>query len=571
MGKRRVTDLILAIIVSYISKLSCFDNVITYLGSDEIHQASYTKYSSWNSESTGIISFSFITSNSNGLLLHVGDSNSTAWNRNYLELRIKNGMLNFISRIKNGTTLVKWKRVWYTKEVDDLKWHDVQIRRNGINAMLSLDGERLLVQFGAANMYAIKIKGSLYFGGLPGNGQHDCQLSFRSNQFIGAIKDVGYGPLFEFQSGYERILVKERAVWGYVDHCLKNRGRMRLCQNGGICVNKFNNFSCNCLGTGYEGRNCENESNSIGFRGLDYVEWKPLPSEKSLEANEIALRFRTRELNGVLMYIGNATKYLVIELFAGKLVIGSQLDSEKLTIIASNRTLNNDDWHLVEVSRREMHVKVSLNGTNNTQSSIPGSSLKRHLQDSKIFVGGKSYVNWLPGTLSKQYFMGCLQQVFYNGGNVIKAIIKTYRTTSRRRTKHGNIVSGCPSRTTKAPFTRGPRSKRYRPTVSRLTRAKARIENKEEEAPNTRTELKRISGTSQTMLIIGIIIGIIVLVVVISATVHYFKNRYRREMALSAVYTRSPIENGTSSGTMPMYISPSSSGEKSEKLKGIVT
>ena len=52
-----------------------------------------------------------------------------------------------------------------------------------------------------------------------------------------------------------------------------------------------------------------------------------MPSEKSLEANEIALRFRTRELNGVLMYIGNATKYLVVELFAGKLVIGSQLDS----------------------------------------------------------------------------------------------------------------------------------------------------------------------------------------------------------------------------------------------------
>ena len=73
------------------------------------------------------------------------------------------------------------------------------------------------------------------------------------------------------------------------------------------------------------------------------------------------------------------------------------------------------------------------------------------------------------------------------------------------------------------------------------------------------------------MLIIGIIIGLIVLVVVISATVHYFKNRYRREMALSAVYTRSPIENGTSSGTMPMYISPSSSGEKSEKLKGIAS
>ena len=72
------------------------------------------------------------------------------------------------------------------------------------------------------------------------------------------------------------------------------------------------------------------------------------------------------------------------------------------------------------------------------------------------------------------------------------------------------------------------------------------------------------------MLIIGIIIGLIVLIVVISATVHYLKQRYRQELALSAVFTRTPTENGTSCGTMHMYISPSSSGAKSDKLKEIV-
>ena len=73
---------------------------------------------------------------------------------------------------------------------------------------------------------------------------------------MGAIRDVQYGPNFKFPSGYERILAKEGTVWGYIDHCTNN-ARRRLCHNGGTCVNTFSNYSCNCLGTGYEGKNCQ--------------------------------------------------------------------------------------------------------------------------------------------------------------------------------------------------------------------------------------------------------------------------------------------------------------------------
>jgi hypothetical protein len=30
------------------------------------------------------------------------------------------------------------------------------------------------------------------------------------------------------------------------------------CQNGGICTNMVNNYTCNCSGLFYEGVNCEN-------------------------------------------------------------------------------------------------------------------------------------------------------------------------------------------------------------------------------------------------------------------------------------------------------------------------
>ena len=173
---------LLFLFLCFLSVSDCLSNVLTYLGKSDRHMTSYTKYSSWNSEKTGVISFYFITGSPNGLLLHVGDSNSTEWTRNYLELRIKNGMLNFISRIKNGTNFVKWKRVWYPKEVDNLTWHRVQIRRNGIHARINLDDMVSSIQFGGKNMVPIKLKGALYIGGFPYRSNDHCRYFNISDQ-----------------------------------------------------------------------------------------------------------------------------------------------------------------------------------------------------------------------------------------------------------------------------------------------------------------------------------------------------------------------------------------------------
>ena len=70
-------------------------------------------------------------------------------------------------------------------------------------------------------------------------------------------------------------------------------------------------------------------STSVNFKGLDYVEWKPLLMRRSSEANEIALRFKTLEPSGVLIYIGNSTNYLVVELYQGQLLVGLRLDTGK--------------------------------------------------------------------------------------------------------------------------------------------------------------------------------------------------------------------------------------------------
>ena len=68
-------------------------------------------------------------------------------------------------------------------------------------------------------------------------------------------------------------------------------------------------------------------STSVQFKGLDFVEWRPFTWQRSPEANKIAVMFKTVEPSGVLVYIGNETKYLIIEMFKGRLMVGAQLDT----------------------------------------------------------------------------------------------------------------------------------------------------------------------------------------------------------------------------------------------------
>ncbi len=74
-------------------------------------------------------------------------------------------------------------------------------------------------------------------------------------RFVGAIKNLAYGPL-PTNPNLGKILDKQGIVYGYSDHCTDKTPRYYMCQHKGICVNKFNDYSCNCLGTGFEGRTC---------------------------------------------------------------------------------------------------------------------------------------------------------------------------------------------------------------------------------------------------------------------------------------------------------------------------
>ena len=167
MKKEETIRIVLSVVISFAGICNC-SNVMTYLGGSSPENISYSRYYPW--QSTGGISFDFKTGNPNGLLLHVGDSNSTEWTRNYIQLRIRNGLPNVISRIKSRTNTVRVKRVWHKIEVDDMNWHRIQIRLDGNLMKFTVDGESSLV-----NIAPVKLTGALYIGGLPYSSSSSCR------------------------------------------------------------------------------------------------------------------------------------------------------------------------------------------------------------------------------------------------------------------------------------------------------------------------------------------------------------------------------------------------------------
>ena len=73
------------------------------------------------------------------------------------------------------------------------------------------------------------------------------------HRFVGCIEDLAYSK-DETPVKPGSLLSAAKVASGCVDACAAKS--TEHCANGGKCLNKFSKFVCNCLGTGYEGKNC---------------------------------------------------------------------------------------------------------------------------------------------------------------------------------------------------------------------------------------------------------------------------------------------------------------------------
>uniref|UniRef100_A0A674DYU0 Slit homolog 1 protein n=1 Tax=Salmo trutta TaxID=8032 RepID=A0A674DYU0_SALTR len=243
------------------------------------------------------------------------------------------------------------------------------------------------------------------------------------------------------------------------DDCEENR-----CQNGAQCVDQLNGYSCSCL-DGYSGQlcevpsfprslcdlaDCQNDAPCVeragralcqclpGFGGprceklvsvnfVDRDSYLLLSDLKNWPQANITLQVSTAEDNGILLYNGD-NDHIAVELFQGHVKVSYDPGSLPGHAIYSTETINDGQFHTVELVTIDQMVNLSIDGgLPTTMDSLRG--VRPLNGEAPLYVG--AFRLWQIQNGSS--FHGCIQNLYIN--NELQDFTKT-------QMKPG-VVPGC--------------------------------------------------------------------------------------------------------------------------------
>lgn len=167
---------------------------------------------------------------------------------------------------------------------------------------------------------------------------------------------------------------------------------------------------------------CPYVSQVATFDGQSSISYDlSIGSNSPLPTNNIKLRFKTQEQNGVLFYAsGNQRDYLSLEMVQGKLVmhidLGSTPSNPGATTQTGGNLLDDSQWHDVIIWRNRTDVRLVVDRLE-TYFKTNGLFYRLNL-DRTIYLGGVPTFN-VDGITVRQNFTGCLENVVFEGSKMI--------------------------------------------------------------------------------------------------------------------------------------------------------
>ncbi|XP_048870641.1 contactin-associated protein 1-like isoform X1 [Brienomyrus brachyistius] len=177
------------------------------------------------------------------------------------------------------------------------------------------------------------------------------------------------------------------------------------------------------IGVRLEIYGCPYDSYVMSYDGNDMVAYQfPRQRYRTLK-DHIALNFKTLERDGVLLHSeGLQGDVLILELKNARLYLHISLgsstvhDVEGLTTLTVGNLLDDQHWHYVTIKRYGRQVNLTVDS--HTESAICNGDFTHLDLDTQVVVGGVIQSN-MPHHPKKANFRGCLENVFYNGINII--------------------------------------------------------------------------------------------------------------------------------------------------------
>ncbi|XP_066503685.1 contactin-associated protein-like 5 [Hoplias malabaricus] len=168
---------------------------------------------------------------------------------------------------------------------------------------------------------------------------------------------------------------------------------------------------------------CTYKSDVADFDGRSALLYRFNQKSTSTVKNVISLRFRSRQAEGVLVHgEGQRGDYITLELQRGRLTLHLNLDDAKPqssgrhTSVMSGSLLDDHLWHSVLIERFNKQVNFTVDRDTQqfrTQGQEDSLEVDYELSFGGIPLPGK------PGTFLRENFHGCLENLYYNGVNVI--------------------------------------------------------------------------------------------------------------------------------------------------------
>uniref|UniRef100_A0A8C8IVZ8 Slit homolog 1a (Drosophila) n=1 Tax=Oncorhynchus tshawytscha TaxID=74940 RepID=A0A8C8IVZ8_ONCTS len=204
------------------------------------------------------------------------------------------------------------------------------------------------------------------------------------------------------------------------------------CQNGAPCVERAGRALCQCL-PGFGGPRCE-KLVSVNF--IDRDSYLLLSDLKNWPQANITLQVSTAEENGILLYNGD-NDHIAVEMYQGHVKVSYDPGSQPGHAIYSTETINDGQFHTVELVTFDQMVNLSIDGgLPTTMDSLGG--VRPLNGEAPLYVGGMpvdvhSAAFRLWQIQNGSSFHGCIQNLYIN--NELQDFTKT-------QMKPG-VVPGC--------------------------------------------------------------------------------------------------------------------------------
>ncbi|XP_071334792.1 neurexin-3b isoform X7 [Trachinotus anak] len=367
-------------------------------------KGSYLGLATLQAYTTMHLFFQFKTTSPDGFIIfNSGDGND------FIAVELVKGFIHYVFDLGNGPSLLKGNS---DNPLNDNQWHNVVITRDVSNThTLKVDSKSVTQNVnGAKNL---DLKGDLFIGGLgPNMYQNLPKLVVSREGFQGCLASVDLnGRLPDlindalFRSGQI-----ERGCEGPSTTCQEDS-----CANMGVCIQQWENFTCDCSMTSYTGTHCNDPGTTYIFGkggGLITYTW-PNNERPSTRTDRLAVGFSTTIKDGILVRIDSAPRlgdYIMLHIEQGKVGVTFNIGTVDISVKETTTAVNDGKYHLVRFTRNGGNATLQVDNWPVNEHFPTGRQLTIFNTQATISIGGND---------RKRPYQGQLSGLYYNGLKVL--------------------------------------------------------------------------------------------------------------------------------------------------------